>query len=448
MKRKRGLIIGSIGLTIIIILFAITASSTFNWIEKEGINFEFFSINPISAKVTESISFEAQDIKNIEIISSEGDITIIPGNSDKILVDLEKTGWGGTQAKALEKAQSLELTSKAVNNTLYLTNNPPTTINFITYQGGSDKIDMTIQIPPNISLKTVLKDGDISIKDLENPIDLEGKFGDISLTNITGEIKALNQDGDIIVTDSQAFEKDVTIQTEFGDIEVIGMQSGTTYISTRDGDIKITDLGTSDNLELSSEFGGISLKDFNCRNLTISARDSRTNLQTGQVSDELFIDSQFGNIEIKNVEANSYTFEARDGDIDLDNINGLVTANVRFGDIDIRNGTNVTLSITTGDGSINFSGTLNPTSNQNIKTQFGDVILTIPDDSNFNLSVETRFGEFTSEIPVNITIGPDSPINKDKNLEKWEGQMNDGGVLISIATQDGDIQIKSNETIK
>jgi DUF4097 and DUF4098 domain-containing protein YvlB len=446
MKRKRGLIIGSIGLTIVIVLSVITVFGSFNWAKNESINFEFFAINPISASVSETLTFEAQDIKNIEITSSEGDIEIIPGDTDQILADLEKTGWGGTQAKALEKAQSLEMTSKVVDTTLYLTYTHPTIIGVVTYQGGANKIDMSIQIPSNISVKTILNDGDITIEDINNSVDLEGRFGDISLTNITGEINVTNRDGDITITDSNAGKEDVSMHSKFGDIKVTSIRGGTTYISTRDGDIEVTDLKSSETIQLSSEFGNISLKDFICRNLTINLRDGSSDLQTGEISDTVSIDSQFGNIEIKDLKADSYTIEAKDGDIDLDNISGLVSANARFGDIDIKNGTNITLIITMEDGSLNFSGTLNPAENHNMQTKFGNVVLTIPEDSNFNLNIESRFGEFTSEIPMNITIGPDSPINKDKQFEKWEGQMNDGGSLISITTQDGDINLKSIES--
>jgi DUF4097 and DUF4098 domain-containing protein YvlB len=345
MKSNKGLIIGSTGLTIIIVLCVITLSGSFKWVKNEGTNFEFFVFDHISANVNETISFKAQDIQNIEITSSDGDITIVPGNSDLILVDLEKTGWGGAQAEALDKAQSLEITSKVVNDTLYLTYNRPRNFYIFTYQGGSNKIDMTIHIPPNIPVKAILEEGDIYAKDIENSIELEGRFGDISLTNITGEIKANSRDGDITISDAQAGEKDINIHSEFGDIEATRIQGGATYISTRNGKIKLTDMSSSDNLDLSSESGNISLKDFDCRNLTISARDGTSDLQTGKVSGELFINAQFGNIEIENVEADSYTFEARDSNIDLDNINGSVTANVKFGDIDIKNGTNITLSI-------------------------------------------------------------------------------------------------------
>jgi hypothetical protein len=94
------------------------------------------------------------------------------------------------------------------------------------------------------------------------------------------------------------------------------------------------------------------------------------------------------------------------------------------------------------DGDIIFSGSLNPAMDHNVQTRFGNIILIIPDDSNFNLSVETRFGEFTSDIPIQITVGPDSPITNETTENKWVGQINNGGPNLSITTQDGDINLK------
>jgi len=447
MKRKTGLIISSIGLTIIIVLCVITLSGSFNWVENKRVSIDFFAIDYISANESETLSFDAKDIRNIEIDSIEGDIRILPGNSDEILVDLVKTGWGGTKEEALATAQSLELTSSIENNTLYLTFKRPIKIFIITYQGGSNKIDITLHLPSNVPVKAKANNGDIVGEGVENSLDLEGKFGDIIVNSISGGLSVSNRDGDISISNLEAVGENVSIHSEFGDISTNNLHSNTTHLSTHDGDIEITDIRSSDALEISSEFGDISLKDFDCKNLTLKTKDGDTTLQTGEVSNELFIDSQFGNIEINHVKADKYRFEKRDGDIDLDHITGVVTANAKFGDITISHGTNITLSITTQDGNVSVSGSLNPTTNHIIQTKYGDVTLTIPQNSNFNLNVETRFGEFTSEIPINITIGPDSPTNNDKSQGIWDGQMNGGGALISISTQDGDINLESIETI-
>jgi DUF4097 and DUF4098 domain-containing protein YvlB len=302
---------------------------------------------------------------------------------------------------------------------------------------------MTLHIPSNIAVKTVLSNGDIFVEDLTNPINLEGKFSDIYLTNVTGGGKITSRDGEISINNLHTAGEDITIQTEFGDIEVNGIQSGDTHISSRDGHVEISHLVSNSTLEISNKFGNIFINDFSCRNLKLTVRDGRTDLQKGEVSGELFVDSEFGDIEISDVDADSYSFEARDGDIDLDYAKGKVNANTKFGDINISNGTNITLSAALEDGSINFSGTLNPDSNQYIETRFGNVILAIPDDSDFNLLVETRFGEFKSQIPINILIGPGMPITKDNKLKQWEGQMNNGGSQISIKTQDGDINLRT-----
>jgi DUF4097 and DUF4098 domain-containing protein YvlB len=446
MKKNKGLLISGIGLTIVVILCIITAAGTLSWFPSEEISFEFFSVDHISAEVTESFTFQSQEIENIEITSNGGDITILPGNPDQILVDLIKTGWGGTQKEALQKAEGLEMTWKEVGDTLYLTFNRPNKIQVITYQGGSNKIDMTLNIPSNIHVVANSNDGDIFAEDIDGSLDLEGRFGDIFITNITGELTAINRDGDISINNLTAAQNDVIIETQFGDIETNEINSENTKLSSRDGNIEINDISSSETLEISTEFGNISLKNFSCEDLAIKARDGKSELQSGNVSNILSVDSKFGDIKVTDVIADNYIIEARDGDVDITNAEGIVTANSRFGNIDIVNGSNITLSATLEDGKITFIGLLNPASNHNIKTRFGDVNLTIPVDSDFDLHAETKFGLFKSEIPINITIGPDAPLSNDNNENRWEGQMNNGGSLITITTEDGDINLTSLDT--
>jgi len=448
MSKKIRLIIIGTALIIITILCVITAAGTYSWIndtDVSDVSFDFFAIDPISASVSETVSIDAQGITKIEITSIDGDISLLPGASNQIDVDLVKTGWGGTQEEALSKAESLEIEWKKVDDTLIISFDRPSIIHIFTFQGGANKIDMTFNIPPGIDITSSLNNGDIIAKDLENSLDLEGRFGNITLTDITGGTTVSNQDGDISIKKLDAPGEDVSIHTEFGEIEASELQVGSLFLSSRDGDIEITDLVSLNTIEIETKFGDISLEDFSCSNLSITERDGKIDLQTGEVTDEIVIDSQFGNTEITNVDADSYSFEVRDGDIDLQHAKGFVTANAKFGNINISNGTNVTLSITLENGDINFTGSLNPAMDQKIKNKFGDVILTIPDDSNFNLSVETRFGKFTSDFPIQITIDPDSPITNETRENKWVGQINNGGANLSITTQDGDINIKIPE---
>ncbi len=442
MSKKNTLIITGTALAVITALCIITATGTYSWITDPEVSYEFFAFDPISANVSENLSIDAQGIKKIEVTSIDGDITFLPGSSNQIDVDLVKTGWGGTKEEALSKAQSLEIEWKKVDDTLVISFDRPRIIHIFTFQGGSNKIDMTFKIPPGIHITSSLNNGDIIAKDLENSLDLEGKFGNITMADITGRATATNRDGDISINNLNAPEENVSIQTEFGDIEASELQIGSLFLLSRDGDIEIRDAVSHNTIEIEAKFGNISLEDFSCNNLSITERDGKIDLQTGEVTDEIVIDSQFGDIEITDVDADSYSFEGRDGDIDLSNAKGLVTANVKFGDIHISNSRNITLSITMQDGDMYFLGTLNPAMDHNVENRFGNVTLTIPDDSNFNLSVETRFGEFTSDIPIQITIGPDSPITNETTENKWVGQINHGGPNLSITTQDGDITLK------
>lgn len=127
----------------------------------------------------------------------------------------------------------------------------------------------------------------------------------------------------------------------------------------------------------------------------------------------------------------------KNGDAELSSAKGILTIHSDFGLVTINNGENVTLDVDMKNGKFEFSGSLNEDSAQSILNQFGDISFTLPDDSAFNLDVETKFGSISSDFPITIT-GKIDPL-------KWNAKLNEGGSNFKIVTDNGNINLIISE---
>jgi DUF4097 and DUF4098 domain-containing protein YvlB len=158
----------------------------------------------------------------------------------------------------------------------------------------------------------------------------------------------------------------------------------------------------------------------------------------GIVLTDLFFDNplisrtEFGDIALMNVDAPSYDLESNSGKVSLDGASGNVKAHSEFGDIDVTNGESVTLDLQTNSGAVEYSGSLG-TGPHILKTEFGNIHLTIPEDTSLSVELETEFGKVKSDLTIALSGG----FSEDRLV----GTINGGGELLTAGTNSGNITI-------
>ena len=117
---------------------------------------------------------------------------------------------------------------------------------------------------------------------------------------------------------------------------------------------------------------------------------------------------------------------------------GKLRAYSDFGPILIKNAENVTVDLDTKSGSVDFEGSLGD-GPHNIHSSFGEIHITIPSDSAFNVNLKTGFGSIKSEIPITVTL-----TDTTKGSQQT-GKMNDGGSQLTVETENGSISIEASK---
>mgnify|MGYP001244153269 CR=1 FL=1 len=412
-KKRIPLLLVSVALIGVCGLCALTVYGTYAWFNTRA-DFRFFDLMNVSASMTETHTYDAKSTLILD--TDSGDITILPGKGDTIEVEMVKTGWGTDQAEAENAANAIRVAVQETGETLKFTFNRPDQFGIGISRGGSDSVDFTIRVPADTAIEIEAGFGDVSITGLTQKIDTEVDFGSLTVENI------------------EAGENSIVLVTSFGDLRAENIQGQDIRLKSSNGLITGTDLSATGLLKIDNSFGSIRLTGLRGVQLTIRSDNGTIAVSEGEVTGALAITNSFGDMMISDFGAESYTLASDNGKIDVHGATGLVQATNRFGDIEITHGVNVTLDLKSDNGLVAFSGTLNPEAAHTLKNSFGNIVLTLPEDSAFDLSLETSFGQIESEIPVTLT-------NTIKETA-WDAEINGGGARITAKTDNGNISLR------
>lgn len=202
-------------------------------------------------------------------------------------------------------------------------------------------------------------------------------------------------------------------------------------IHSRNGKITILNAKSENNIELNTNFGDVSLEDVESDTLLIDSRNGKISLVSGEVTTELSITTDFGDLVLERITAPKTILDHKNGDLKINGINGKLTIVSDFGDVEIKNADRIILNIEKRNGKVEFYGSLHPDNAHRIQTEFGDVILHLPEDSAFDVSIDVQHGNFFSDFPVVLT--------GEIGTGKIDAQLNDGGPQLTILTRNGNI---------
>jgi DUF4097 and DUF4098 domain-containing protein YvlB len=151
------------------------------------------------------------------------------------------------------------------------------------------------------------------------------------------------------------------------------------------------------------------------------------------VSGIVIAKSDFGEVTLSKVEAGSYDLDTSSGEITLEGASGAVKAHTDFGNIEVTEAEAVTLDLNTDSGAITFAGSLGDGPHI-LKTDFGSVNLSLPEETALDFDLSTDFGKIKSDFPITI--------QGEQEQTHWQGTINGGGESLTAETSSGDISIE------
>lgn len=332
-------------------------------------NWNIFSDDRISAETTEEQTFAVDGPARLTLQGLAGNVSVTGGPGDDIIVQAHKTAWGPDAQVAQAELEELQVTMTQSGDAVTLTVTEPERI----YNGQTNTVVFTITVPTETAVNVKVTFGTITLADTAGEADLQSNFGTVRAS----EVQAAG---------------DVTLRTDFGQIEFEG--------------------GTASNLTIKTNSGTVTLADI-------------------QVTETVDADSDFGGLTLTGVDASTYNVSTNSGSITITGARGDVTAHSDFGDVTVQDAEDVTLDLKTNSGGVTFAGSLGE-GPHSLVSDFGSIQLALPADSALTIDLKTDFGKITSELPITA--------NGDLD-DRWRGTINGGGESLTVKTNSGSISL-------
>jgi DUF4097 and DUF4098 domain-containing protein YvlB len=424
---------------LIVALIGVCAASLFAaWqgvrlVEDSGVRFRL-GAQTVSAQATEEKTVQVSGPAELTVVNDFGDIRVEAGEDGKISVKAEKTAWGSDDADAQKALQELKVIYEQEGNSLKITVQQPEEVVAFAEVQRSGSVKFTISVPKTSTVNLDSAAGDLSLRGTSGKNDLQTAFGAVRITDLSGETRAKSSNGMITARDLVTDER-VTLSSEFGDLTVDTLKGSSVSLASTNGGLDLNGVTASGLLKVTSEFGTVHLTGGQAGTVEIQATNGSVRLEGLEVAGKITVKSEFGDLILSKVSAAAYDLKSSNGKINLDGARGPIKASSEFGAVEVINAENAILDLSSKNGGVTFAGTLGAGPHV-VKSEFGNITLTLPPDQALDLDLQTEFGKITSAFDITVTV-------KDKLDEKhWTGKINGGGAGLTVENNNGNITLQ------
>lgn len=404
----------------------------------------FFSAHPtnnpfdtvnISSTLEESKTLEvdAEEPLTLKVDNAGGDVTITGADVDSVQIDVVKTAYDSTKARADEEVKTVEYTVKQDGNNITIVYEIPKSMNF---NNKINTVDFVITVPHETSVEVDTSFGEVSVENTKGTVSLSNDFGDVTAENIEGGLTVQTNSGEVNATTITAGSEIIDLRSDFGKVILKKARGKDITLDSDSGNITLSEVRATGDLTADTRFGSIEFDNGSAGTLTLNTSSGKIELVSVNVNGLLSVKDEFGDLTLEKVKAKSHDIEMSSGSIDINGPEGKVKARTNFGNITLTNAQNVTLDLFTQSGTIEFEGTLGD-GPHTVHSDFGGIEITLPSDTALNVDLETEFGKVKSDIPISIVL------TDELTKSHWVGTTNDGGVEFQVSTNSGDITIKA-----
>jgi DUF4097 and DUF4098 domain-containing protein YvlB len=323
---------------------------------------------------------------HVSIDTERGNITVHGSGGADLRASVNESANGENESDADERMKSVDVVIEKTGGGYRV--HPVRQSDFRETVG----VDLDVQLPRTAS------------------VTLHTPHGDISVSGIAGSVDARTDSGDIEIHEAGG---DVNAQMEKGDVRIDSV-GGNVTLKGRGGDVEIADV--KGNAALDGAFLGTTV----VRKVagTTHLASPWAELSIAQLTGRLEMDS--GDLNVSDV-GGAARLQTHNKDIDAENIAGQLDINDSHGDVKV-------------------ACTMPPREALNITNESGDVELTLPGRSSFQIAAYSRSGEVESEFE-----GPSLRTTGEEKDGRLEGQFGGNSAMpaarITINTTYGTISL-------
>ena len=381
---RAALLSGGEAALLIVALVALAGLGFADYVRKRHPDFDL-RINPFAQKYTQTDSLPGKKVppgSRIAIQTTHGNITVHVSDGDELRVTANKSASDSSESEADEHMGAvkavIEQTSDGVRIHPSGGNDSETAVN----------VDLDVEVPKsaNVTANT--------------------SRGDINIAGISGSIDASTNEGDVEIHDAGS---DVAVALEKGDVRLSNL-AGNVRVSGRGNEVDVSDVKGDATFE-GEFFGPIRIRNVAKTTHYVSQRSDLTLIH---LTGRLELDSE--NLQVSDV-AGAAKLTTHNKDMDVENVTGR-------------------LDIADSHGDIKIICSQPPTDEISVANDSGEVDLTLPAKSNFQISAVSQGGDISSDFET-----PSLQQTNDDNVGKLNGKVGSGGPKIQIATSYGTIAL-------
>ncbi len=321
----------------------------------------------------------------VTVSTGRGSITVHVGDGNDLRVNVNETATADSDSGAQDRLKSIKVVIEKTGDGYSV--HPANSSD----NGEQATADLDVTIPAKTSLTA------------------NTNHGDINISGVSGAVTAATQHGDIEIHDAGS---DVTAQLQSGDARISNI-SGNLRVTGRGNEIEVNDVAGDATFE--GEFFG----PIRVRNVTKTTHyaSEKADLTLVRMTGRLELDS--GEIDVSDV-GGSAKLSTHDKDMDVENVAGR-------------------LDIADTHGTIKVSYSQVPRADVNIANESGEVDLTLPSESKFQISAVSSSGEVQSDFDDSTL-----KLDNENGMGRLSGNVGTPGPKISIATSYGTIYVRKS----
>jgi DUF4097 and DUF4098 domain-containing protein YvlB len=361
-----------------------------DWIQEHYSNLEI-DIPPFSERYSQTIAPAPRAIPAgtpVTIVTGRGNITVHASDGNELVVSATKSEPGSSESTARERMKNVDVQIETQGKGVRI---HPTDQDS---GGGWASVDLDVQVP-----KT-------------SPLTIDATHGDVNVSGIGGNVDARSGNGDIQIHDAGG---SVSATLEKGDARITGVH-GDLRLNGRGDDVEIADV--SGNADIDGAFVG-STTVRNVGKIT-HATSPWYEVTLAQMTGRAELDSS--DLQISDVTGDAKIL-THNKDISIENVGGK-------------------LEIYNSHGDIKAENAMPPRADVTITNDSGDVDVTLPANSGFELSAMSRSGDVESDFEM-----PSQKPASDNEEENGHlsGKFGAAGPKITITTSYGTIHLHKSK---
>jgi len=378
-----GLGAGGVVFMIFLILIGITATKAagVNWqalgVEMDDVNIEPFGFFGTSHEFSENFAQEMKPGEQVRVLEARGNINVSASTDNQIHAFVHKYVRASSDdaASRTNEATHPKLVHQGDLWLLDLTSGDYT-------QG---RFDLDLQIPAASPVSLMTRHGDLTVSQRAAEVNLESLHGDIKAEDVKGNVTVRMRHGDAVIKNVTG---DLTADGYISDISISDIKGAVTLTGTYMGSIQLAKIDKQ-----------------------VRFNSTRTDLQMARLQGDLTMDR--GDLRVTSA-TGPFKLDAQTKDVHLEEVTGDIRIDNRRGSVELRASAPL--------GSVEVS---------NVR---GDIEISVPDKSGFQVEAASDNGEIQSDFDLTID-------NKARNATA-KGTVGKGGPMLRLKTNRGTIQIR------